>query len=83
MLDYARGIDATQVVVGVSRRSRLAAALRAGVSDRLVADSGDIDVLMVSHPYARGAADPQRPSALSGRRRLGGLGPAVWPGRCC
>ncbi|QWZ07638.1 DUF4118 domain-containing protein [Nocardioides panacis] len=72
VLDYARGIDATQVVVGVSRRSRLAAAVRAGVSDRLVADSGDIDVLMVSHPYARGAADAQRPSALSGPRRLGG-----------
>jgi two-component system sensor histidine kinase KdpD len=72
VLDYARGIDATQVVVGVSRRSRLAAAVRAGVSDRLVADSGDIDVLMVSHPYARGAADSQRPSALSARRRVGG-----------
>jgi two-component system sensor histidine kinase KdpD len=72
VLDYARGIDATQVVVGVSRRSRLAAAVRAGVSDRLVADSGDIDVLMVNHPYARAAVDPQRPSALSDRRRLGG-----------
>ena len=50
VLDFARGIDATQVVVGVSRRGRLASALKAGVSDRLVADSGDIDVLMVGWP---------------------------------
>src|SRR5512141_1569705 len=60
VLDFARGIDATQVVVGVSRRGRLRSALTAGVSDRVVAASGDIDVLMVSHPYARGAAAPQR-----------------------
>ncbi len=72
VLDFARGIDATQVVVGVSRRGRLRSALRAGVSDRVVADSGDIDVLMVSHPYARGAVDPQRPNALGGRRRAVG-----------
>lgn len=58
VLDLARGLDATQVVVGVSRRGRWRSALKAGVSDRLVSDAGDIDVVMVSHPYAHGAADP-------------------------
>ena len=72
VLDFARGIDATQLVVGVSRRRRFASALKPGVSDRVVADSGDIDVLMVSHPYARGANDPQRPSAMGRRRRVTG-----------
>jgi two-component system sensor histidine kinase KdpD len=82
VLDLARGLDATQVVVGVSRRGRWRSALKAGVSDRLVADAGDIDVVMVSHPYARGAVDPGRPSALSPRRRAAGwvlavLGPVA------
>ena len=72
VLDLARGIDATQVVVGVSRRGPVRSALRAGVGARLVADSGDIDVLMVSHPYSRGPRDPRRPSALSTRRQAGG-----------
>jgi two-component system, OmpR family, sensor histidine kinase KdpD len=83
VLDFARGIDATQVVVGVSRRSRLRAALKAGVGDRVVAGSGDMDVLMVSHPLAGGVRGGPAPgSALGVRRRAGGwalavLGPTV------
>ena len=82
VLALARSLDATQVVVGVSRRGRVRSALRTGVSERLVADAGDIDVLMVSHPYAHGAADPAQPPALSGGRRTTGwvlavLGPVM------
>src|SRR3954452_20696206 len=83
VLDYARGIDATQVVVGVSRRGRLRAALKAGVGDRVVAGSGAIDVLMVSHPLARGVGGPPVPRSVLGvRRRAAGwvlalLGPTV------
>jgi len=85
VLDLARGLDASQVVVGVSRRGRLRSAFSAGVGERLVADSGDIDVVMVSHPFARGAVDPGRPSALSPGRRLAGwllavLGPVALTG---
>jgi two-component system sensor histidine kinase KdpD len=66
------------VVVGVSRRSRLRAALKAGVGDRVVAGSGHIDVLMVSHPLARGVgADAVPRSALGGRRRAAGWALAV------
>lgn len=77
VLDLARGVDATQVVVGVSRRGRWRAALQAGVSDRVVAGSGEIDVLMVNHPYARGASPGRRPSPLTIRRRLAGWGLAL------
>lgn len=52
VLHLARGVHATTIVVGVSRRTRWASPFRVGVSDRIVAASGDIDVLMVTHPYA-------------------------------
>jgi two-component system sensor histidine kinase KdpD len=53
VLDLARGVRATTIVVGVSRSTRWTASFRSGVSDRIVTASGDIDVLMVTHPYAR------------------------------
>ena len=62
------------------RRRRLAAQPAGGrrsgpgSSDRLVADSGDIDVLMVSHPYARGPRRPATPERPVGR----GAGSAGW-----
>ena len=68
LLDFARGIEATRIVIGVSRRGRVRSAVKAGVSDRVAAGAEDIDVLIVSHPYARGAHDPRRPQALSRRR---------------
>lgn len=72
VLDLARGVDATTLVVGVSRRSRWTPLARTGVSDRIVAGSGDIDVLMVTHPYSRVRALPSRvdPTRTLGRTRL-------------
>ncbi len=55
VLDLARGVHATTIVVGASRSTRWTAPFRSGVSDRVVTGSGDIDVLMVTHPYARAA----------------------------
>ena len=72
LLHRARGNDATQRLVGAPRCGRGGRSARGGVREGVVADSGDIDVLMVSHPYARGATDPQRSSALSPRRRVTG-----------
>ena len=49
---FARGVNAAQIVVGVSRRRRWKAMLAVGVSERIVAGSGDIDVHLVTHEYA-------------------------------
>src|SRR5665648_252770 len=61
ILDFARGVNATQIVLGVSRRGRLQSALSPGVGERVVAGAGRIDVHLVSHDFARkGLAKPPR-----------------------
>ena len=68
LLEFARDVNATQIVVGVSRGfSRF---LGGGVGARVVRDSGDIDVHMVSHPWG-GRALPRRLPGLLGRTRTG------------
>ncbi len=52
ILDFARGVNATQIVLGVSRRGRRRRLLSPGVGDAVVAGSGDIDVHVVSHDLA-------------------------------
>jgi two-component system sensor histidine kinase KdpD len=55
LLDFARAQNATQLVIGVSRRSRIERLLgRGGVGDAVVRGSGDIDVHMVTHERAAG-----------------------------
>lgn len=83
LLDFARAQNATQLVLGDSRRSRLAALLTgAGVGTRTIRDSGDIDVHIVSHGEAaagggRGRAgsplDPGRTTAAYGLAALGSV----------
>lgn len=52
LLDFARSVNATQIVVGVARQRFWARLLTgAGVAARVVRDSGDIDVHMVSHSF--------------------------------
>ncbi len=83
VLEFARGVNATQVVIGVSRRSRWTALLREGVGDRITRLSGPIDVHLVTHEGAgRGEGRERRPELLGRRRRVGGwvlalLGPLV------
>jgi two-component system, OmpR family, sensor histidine kinase KdpD len=73
VLEFARGVNAAQIVVGVSRRSRWRAMLAVGVSERIIAGSGDIDVHLVTHEYARGSSlAPARGPAIGGRRRSAG-----------
>lgn len=69
LIEFARSVDATQLVIGVSRRSRLGAALGgASISAAVIRQAGDIDVHIVSHgvvghrrlPRARGALDARR-----------------------
>jgi two-component system sensor histidine kinase KdpD len=73
LLDFARGVDATQLVIGTSRRSRLARLLTESIGTRVVQDSGHIDVHMVTHPEAgRGIHLPRRFSAVPAHRRAAG-----------
>lgn len=69
LLEYARSVNATQIVVGVSRHTRLQQLLgRGGVGTAVVRDSGEIDVHMVTHPLA-GRAPRRRLTPLLGRPR--------------
>ncbi|MEU6642364.1 sensor histidine kinase KdpD [Saccharomonospora sp. NPDC046836] len=54
LLDFARGVNATQLVLGTSRRSRLARLFDEGIGATVVQDSGPIDVHMVTHDEAGG-----------------------------
>ncbi|MGS2617180.1 DUF4118 domain-containing protein [Micromonospora sp. LZ34] len=74
LLDFARGVNATQLVLGASRRGRLAQLVSRGVGVTTIARSGAIDVHLVTHTEAgRGRRVPDVPAALSRRRRLLGF----------
>ncbi|WP_295126018.1 DUF4118 domain-containing protein [uncultured Leifsonia sp.] len=75
LVDFARGENATQLVIGVSRRSRLAALLTGpGIGATVIRESGDIDVHIVSHSRAGGRFSLPRPrGGLTVRRRVYGF----------
>lgn len=76
LVAFARAANATQLVIGVSRRSRLLALLTGpGTSATAIRESGDIDVHIVSHDAAGGRLLqlPRIGGALSARRRLLGF----------
>ncbi|SDG98470.1 ATP-binding protein [Klenkia brasiliensis] len=79
LLEFARGADATQLVVGTSRRTIWARAFRGGVGGAVIAGSGEIDVHIVTHSAAgsRGLRLPPLTGALTARRRWAGLALAV------
>jgi two-component system sensor histidine kinase KdpD len=79
LLDFARGVNATQIVLGASRRGRLAQPFSRGVGVTTAALSGPIDVHLVTHEQVgRGRRPLSLTSALSRRRRLTGFGLAVF-----
>ncbi|MDX3660440.1 sensor histidine kinase KdpD [Streptomyces sp. ID05-26A] len=53
LLEFARGVNATQLVLGTSRRSRVARAFDEGIGAAVVQESGAIDVHMVTHDESR------------------------------
>jgi two-component system sensor histidine kinase KdpD len=73
LLDFARAVNATQLVLGASRRGRLAQLVSRGVGVTTTAESGSIDVHLVTHEAVRHG---RRPLSLTGglsvRRRLAG-----------
>jgi two-component system, OmpR family, sensor histidine kinase KdpD len=79
LLTFARAENATQLVLGVSRRNWLSALLTGpGVSNRTIRGSGDIDVHMVTHgQMGRGRGLPRARGGLPLRRRLAGYALAV------
>jgi len=77
LVEFARSVNGTQLVLGASRRGRLSTILTGpGIGSAVVRRSGDIDVHMVNHAAAGAAGSlPPLGGALSPRRRA--LGAAV------
>jgi two-component system sensor histidine kinase KdpD len=84
LIEFARAENATQLMLGASRRSRWTELTRGSVINRVIRESGPIDVHVISHeatepraPLAR----PRRARALSTRRQLAGalVGVALLP----
>ncbi len=76
LLDFARGTNATQLVIGTSRRSRVARAFDEGIGATVIADSGDIDVHMVTHGHSGGILRRRLPKLTGGlnwRRRTAAM----------
>jgi two-component system sensor histidine kinase KdpD len=75
LLDFARGVNATQLVLGTSRRSRLARLFDQGIGATVVQRSGAIDVHMVTHDEAGGRLRKLYPRSpiVASRRMLGWL----------
>ncbi|HYK67140.1 MAG TPA: DUF4118 domain-containing protein, partial [Streptosporangiaceae bacterium] len=74
LLTFARAENATQLVLGASRRGWLTSLLTGpGVSMRTVRESGDIDVHIVTHSYAgRGRGLPRVHGGLPLQRQVAG-----------
>jgi two-component system sensor histidine kinase KdpD len=78
LLDFARGVNATQLVLGTSRRSRWARLFDEGIGSAVVQASGPIDVHMVTHDEARrGWRIRSGRSAVARPRQLAGFGLAL------
>ncbi|HLI39827.1 MAG TPA: DUF4118 domain-containing protein [Streptosporangiaceae bacterium] len=79
LLAFARAENATQLVLGASRRSWPATLLTGpGTGWRTIRDSGDIDVHLVTHSHmGRGRGLPRRGGGLTLRRQLAGYALAV------
>lgn len=73
LLDFARGVNATQLLLGTSRRSRLARLFHEGIGATTVQQSGPIDVHMVTHDEAAGQGQPRstRPTLPRSRTTIG------------
>ncbi|WP_243229215.1 ATP-binding protein [Microbacterium sp. CIAB417] len=83
LVDFAHSVDATQLVIGVSRRGRLLTALTGpGVGTEVIRRSGDIDVHIVTHAAAGGRPALPRITggALGWRRQVLGFAVALIAG---
>ncbi|MFB7128875.1 ATP-binding protein [Kitasatospora sp. NPDC056273] len=76
LLDFARGVNATQIVLGTSRRPGWQYLYGPGVGTVVTREAGDIDVHMVTHEHAghgrRGKIPVRRITDLGRTRTVGG-----------
>jgi len=75
LLAFAKAENATQLVLGASRRSWLLAMLTGpGIGSRTIRDSGAIDVHIVTHPHmgSRWGLLPRYRGGITPRRQLAG-----------
>ncbi len=79
LVAFAKSVNASQLVIGVSRRGRLLAALTGpGIGATVTREAGNIDVHIVNHAAAGGRFSLPRPGgALTWRRRLSGFAVAL------
>lgn len=75
LVEFARSVNATQLVLGASRRGRIAAAFTGpGIGATVVRESADVDVHMVNHGAVGGRfALPPLTGALTLKRRILGF----------
>lgn len=75
LVEFARSVNATQLVLGASRRGRLTSAFTGpGIGSTVVRESGDIDVHMVNHAAAgKRFTLPPLTGALTRKRRILGF----------
>ncbi|MFI6157396.1 ATP-binding protein [Kitasatospora sp. NPDC051170] len=76
LLDFARGVNATQIVLGTSRRPGWQYLYGPGVGTTVTREAGDIDVHMVTHEHAghgrRNKVPVRRVTDLGRRRTVAG-----------
>ena len=72
ILDVARGVNASQVVIGSTRRARWRTLAVPSTTEEVITHSGDIDVHVVTHSFAAGRGWRVPQAALPRRRvRMG------------
>jgi two-component system sensor histidine kinase KdpD len=78
LLDFARGANATQLVLGASRRGRFAQVFSRGVGVTTTSESGTIDVHLVTHEEVKRGRRPLRLTrGVTHGRRLAGFAVAA------
>ncbi len=82
LLDFAREMNATQLVIGTSRRSRWARVFDEGIGAAIVQNSGKIDVHMVTHEEAR-RGFAVRSASPRERRAISWLAAVIVPSVIC
>lgn len=86
LLEFARGVNATQIVLGVSRRKSWQYVIGPGVGATVARDSGpDLDVHLITHDEAgKGRGCPSSPGGRgSGAPGSCGAGWPAWSARRC
>ncbi|GAB2603914.1 sensor histidine kinase [Kribbella endophytica] len=73
LLSFARAENATQLVLGGSRRSVFASLAGPGIGASTIRESGDIDVHIVTHAEIGRGRLPRRQGSLSRRRKVYGF----------